>query len=92
MTAATITLAVLFTPQQQGRQPQLPLRSLPRPTATPGTGTGTTSASPANATTTQLKVICANCQTDSSTVFRCNAKGEYLCDACYQYFKTHGYP
>ncbi|GAA5910796.1 uncharacterized protein JCM6883_000321 [Sporobolomyces salmoneus] len=36
-------------------------------------------------------MICANCQTDKSPLWRRNAQGAYECNACCLYFKSHGH-
>jgi len=35
-------------------------------------------------------MICANCQTNTTTLWRRNAQGEPVCNACGLYFKLHG--
>ncbi|GAA5966106.1 hypothetical protein JCM3765_002607 [Sporobolomyces pararoseus] len=36
-------------------------------------------------------MICANCHTDKSPLWRRNAQGAYECNACCLYFKSHGH-
>ncbi|GAA5928195.1 uncharacterized protein JCM15063_003815 [Sporobolomyces koalae] len=36
-------------------------------------------------------MVCANCQTDKSPLWRRNAQGAYECNACCLYFKSHGH-
>ena len=35
-------------------------------------------------------MICANCGTNTTTLWRRNAQGEPVCNACGLYFKLHG--
>ena len=34
-------------------------------------------------------MICANCQTNTTTLWRRNAQGEPVCNACGLYYKLH---
>nr|2M9W_A Chain A, Transcription factor GATA-4 [Homo sapiens] len=40
----------------------------------------------------RVGLSCANCQTTTTTLWRRNAEGEPVCNACGLYMKLHGVP
>ncbi|KAJ7341326.1 hypothetical protein JRQ81_005288 [Phrynocephalus forsythii] len=40
----------------------------------------------------RIGMLCANCQTSNTTLWRRNAEGEPVCNACGLYMKLHGFP
>ncbi|KAI9022201.1 hypothetical protein J3Q64DRAFT_1645773, partial [Phycomyces blakesleeanus] len=38
----------------------------------------------------QSKLVCSNCKTTSTPLWRRNPKGQPLCNACGLFFKLHG--
>lgn len=57
----------------------------PEGSSTPG-GAGSGRSGP------RVELSCSNCGTHTTTIWRRDARGEMVCNACGLYFKLHGVP